>query len=120
MANFPTLKTGAIAQYPLERANSFSNAVYRFVDGGEQRIPRRGASLRRWKIALQLLDESELTALSDFFEAQGGCAGTFSFTDPWDGTVYSHCRFDSDAAVFRAAGVSRGETALVVREHLAA
>lgn len=120
MANFPVLKTGVIAQYPLERTTSYSNAVYRFVDGGEQRIPRRGASLRRWKIDLRLLDESELTALNDFFEVQGGRAGTFSFADPWDGTVHTNCRFDSDAAVFRAAGVSRGETALVVREYLAA
>ena len=117
MAAFPALKTGAVAQYPLERRVAFSTAIYRFVDGAEQRMPRYSARLHQWKINLSLLDESELTVLGEFFEAHGGRAGAFTFTDPWDGTMYSNCSFDSDQAVFAFAGVSRGETTVTVREN---
>ncbi len=117
MATFPALKTGAVAQYPLKRTTVFSTAIFRFVDGAEQRMPRYATRLHRWKIDLNLLDESEVTALGDFFAAQGGRAGVFSFTDPWDGTVYSNCSFDADEAAFTFAGVSRGGTSLTVKEN---
>jgi len=117
VATFPTLKTGAIAQYPLERKTVFSTAIFRFVDGAEQRMPRYSSRLHQWKINLSLLDESELAALGDFFEAQGGRAGVFTFTDPWDGTVYPNCSFDSDQAVFSFSGISRGEAVIAVREN---
>ena len=74
----------------------FSTQVFRFLDGSEQRFPGYGAPLRRWVIRLDLLDEAELATLEQFFEDQGGRAGTFSFTDPLDGTVYASCSFDSD------------------------
>jgi hypothetical protein len=117
VAAFPALKTGAIGQYPLERMTAFSTAIFRFLDGGEQRLPRYANRLRWWKIDLSLLDESELTALSDFFVAQGGRSGTFSFTDPWDGTVYSNCSFDADQAVFSFTAAARGETSVTVKEN---
>ena len=117
MATFPALKTGAVAQYPLERTTVFSTAIFRFVDGAEQRMPRYATRLHRWKIDLSLLDESELATLGDFFAVQGGRAGVFSFTDPWDGTVYSNCSFDADQATFTLAAASRGETVLAVKEN---
>ncbi|MEQ1886683.1 MAG: DUF2460 domain-containing protein [Bryobacteraceae bacterium] len=117
MAEFPRLKTDAIAQYPLERVTVFSNSLFRFIDGGEQRIPRYRAPMRRWRIELQLLDESEMAAIADFFELQHGRAGIFSFTDPWDGAVYPSCSFDADQAVLHSVAVSRGETALVIKEN---
>src|SRR5262249_53533703 len=90
MAAFPNLKTGAVAQYPAERTRRFSNGVHRFMDGSKQRWPLYGSALRRWAIRLSLLDEAELTTLEDFFSANR----SFSFTDPWDGTVYPNCSFD--------------------------
>ena len=33
MSDFPILKTGAVIQYPAEKATSFSTEVLRFVDG---------------------------------------------------------------------------------------
>ena len=71
--------------------------MVRFLDGSEQRFPAYGAQLRKWAIRLSLLDESELTNLEQFFESQGGRSGNFSFTDPWDGTVYPNCSFGGDS-----------------------
>jgi phage-related protein len=117
MANFPALKTGAVAQYPSDRAQNFSTQVYRFLDGSEQRFPAYGASLRRWVIRLELLDESELTALQEFFVSEGGRAGVFSFTDPFDSTVYSNCSFDADELDLSFSGVADGRTSVLIKEN---
>ncbi len=113
---FPVLKTGAVAQYGSDRAPAFSTQVFRFVDGSEQRFPGYASALHRWVIRLSLLDESELAALEGFFVSVGGRAGSFSFADPWDGAVYSACRFDADVAEFDFAEVGRGEGVLTISE----
>jgi phage-related protein len=117
MATFPALKTGAVAQYGSDRMRQFSTQVLRFVDGSEQRFPGYGAALLQWVIRLDLLDESELENLEQFFEDEGGRAGSFSFTDPWDGTVYPSCSFASDDLSLQFEGVARGKTQVVVKEN---
>ena len=117
MASFPTLKTGAVAQYPAERTRQFSTQVLRFLDGSEQRFRRYGSPLRRWTIRLELLDESELAAFGEFFAAQGGRAGTFSFVDPWDGAVYPNCSFGEDALGLEFGSQMRGRTVMTIREN---
>jgi hypothetical protein len=116
VATFPTLKTGALAQYPSDRQQNFSTQVYRFVDGSEQRFPAFGATLRRWVVRLDLLDEAELTGLQSFFESQGGRAEAFQFTDPFDGHVYSSCSFDSDVLDLTFGGEQSGRAVAVIRE----
>ncbi len=117
MASFPLLKTGAIAQYGASRTRVFSTKVVRFLDGSEQRIPEYASALRVWTIRLDLLDENELTQLEQFFAGEAGRGGQFSFTDPWDGTVYANCSFGMDdlATEFREPG--RGRVALTVKEN---
>lgn len=117
MASFPTLKTGVVAQYPTDRKPQFSTQVLRFLDGSEQRFPNYGLPLKQWSIQLDLLDESELTNLEQFFESEGGRAGTFSFTDPWDGTVYPSCSLDSDNLALGYGGPARGSTSVVVKQN---
>jgi hypothetical protein len=117
MASFPALKTGVVAQYPTDRQRSFSTQVFRFLDGSEQRFPGYGAPLRQWTIHLDLLDESELTNLEQFFASEGGRAGTFSFTDPFDGTVYASCSFGADELALNFSGPQDGKTTAVVREN---
>jgi len=97
MASFPLLKTGVEAQYPLVSQTQFATDVVQFIDGSEQRFPRYAAPLRRWTVSLNLLDEAELNATLLFFRTQRGISGTFSFTDPADGTVYSNCSLVSDS-----------------------
>ena len=117
MASFPALKTGVVAQYPSDRARRFSTKVLRFLDGSEQRFAGFGTPLRRWLIRLELLDEAELSTLEEFFVQQAGQAGTFSFTDPWDGTVYVNCSFESDVMTADYRGPGDGATSVTVKEN---
>lgn len=117
MANFPTLKTGVVAQFGSDRTRKFSTQVLRFLDGSEQRFPGYGTSLKQWVIRLDLLDESELANLEQFFEDEGGRAGSFSFTDPWDGTVYASCSFGSDELAVEFQESARGKTQVIVKEN---
>jgi hypothetical protein len=117
MATFPTLKSGAVAQYGSSRTRGFSTQVFRFLDGSEQRFQGYGAPLRRWTIRLSLLDEAELNALESFFKSQGGQAESFAFPDPWDGTVYANCSFDSAQLTTQYVGQAAGQTSLTVKEN---
>jgi len=117
VASFPALKTGVVAQYPSDRQRNFSTQVIRFLDGSEQRFAGFGTPLRRWVIRYDLLDESELGAMEAFFESQGGRAGTFSFTDPFDGTVYPSCSFDTDELDLQFDGPQQGKMQVVIREN---
>ena len=117
MASFPVLKTGAIAQYPADRTPQFSTQTYR-VSGWElsrdsQRFP---AVLQQWTIKLALLDEGELEALRAFFLSQEGRAGSFSFTDPWTGTVYANCSFGKRYAGTTTSGSDEWREAQVMVE----
>jgi len=86
---FPTLKTGAVAQYPLKRGLRFQTQAVRFMDGSLQRYRIYGTNLREWVVKLDLLDEQELGALIAFVERQGGA--TFAFTDPLTGDNVANC-----------------------------
>jgi hypothetical protein len=89
MAAFPALKTGAVAQYPIDRTVRFQTQSVRFMDGSRQRFRLYGAGLRRWKVQLDLLDETELAAVTAFLEAQG--SAVFPFTDPVTGDAAPSC-----------------------------
>lgn len=117
MASFPALKTGAVAQYPSDRTRRFSTQVLRFLDGGEQRFAGFGAPLKRWLIRLELLDETELAGLEDFFVSQSGQAGTFTFTDPWDGTVHANCSFEGDTMTADYRARDDGAASVVIKEN---
>jgi len=117
MADFPTLKTGAVMQYPCERQRDYATAVLRFVDGSEQRFPRYGRPLHRWVIPLDKLDDTEMARISEFFQTQRGRSRSFSFTDPWDNTVYPDCSVDQDELALVLTGEARGSTALTIREN---
>ena len=117
MAAFPVLKTGAVAQYPAERRVRLATVVQEFVDGSQQRFRVRGGALRRWVIQLGQLDDAELFDLEQFFEEQGGAAGVFTFTDPWDGGVYENCSLEGDEIGLEFGGIGEGRTELVVKEN---
>ena len=118
MPQFPTLKSGATAQYPLERSHDAASRVLRFLDGTEQRFVARRSPPRRWVVRLDFLDEDELTRIEDFVKANRGRAGTFSFTDPLDGGIYPTCCLNDDEATVELLAAGRGRFALVIREIL--
>jgi hypothetical protein len=97
MAQFPKLKTGAVAQYPVSRSLRFSNETARFLDSSEQRYRDFKAGRRSWTVRLNLLDDTELTEVREFFVNRRGRFETFDFEDPWTETVVPNCRFAEDA-----------------------
>src|SRR4051794_15774115 len=116
MAEFPKLKTGAVAQYPLGRETRLRNEAVRFVDGAYQRYRDSGTARRRWVIQLELLDPGELAAIEEFFLAVQGAYTPFTFTDPWDGQAYEGCRLESDEVVLAALSEMQGSTTLTVTQ----
>jgi hypothetical protein len=115
MAEFPQLKTGAFCQYPLARRERFSTEVIRFGDGAEQRYRSFKVGLREWVIGLELLTDTEMAAIESFYWANGGAAGTFEFTDPFDNVTHDTCEFD-DSVRMVFEGPSRSSTEIVLRE----
>jgi len=94
MATFPTLKTGAVAQYPLDRSSRYSTQAVQFLDGSSHRYRISGSGLRMWQLKLELLDESELAAVIAFVDAQG--SDVFAFTDPVSGATVGNCVLSGD------------------------
>ena len=117
MSNFPLLKTGAIAQYPVERSTRRRSIVLTYVDGGQQSYRDDAGGLREWVIRLKLLDEAEIAALEQFFVEQKGSFGSFSFIDPWDGAEYPNCSLASDEAAFEYEDALRCRLELTVKQN---
>lgn len=117
MSDFPTLRTGAVVQYPAQKEVRFATEVLRFVDGFEQRYRKYQTPLRRWMIRLDLLDQSELQLLREFFRVHAGAADSFMFTDPWDGTQHADCSIEGGEMAQQLMDETRGKTLLTVREN---
>src|SRR5690242_11841821 len=117
MATFPRLKTSAVAQYPANRTLRYQNQRLRFLDGTEQRYRDSAGPLHQWEIRLSQLDESEMEALEAFFAANEGAFSNFSFTDPWDGTVYANCSLSTDRFNLRSVAEMSGSASLTVVEN---
>jgi hypothetical protein len=114
--SFPRLKTGALTQYPTALELARPVETVRFLDMGRQAYVDSGDSLRRWRLRLNLLDESELAAVIEFFVAMRGSLGRFEFEDPATGEVVANCRFDDDELALSSSGEFNAQTALTVRE----
>ena len=111
---FPVLKTGAVAQYPLERGVRFSTQAVRFLDGSQQRFRLYGSGLRRWTVKLDLLDEQELGAVIAFVEAQG--RAVFAFTDPLSGTAAVKCVISGEQFEATMTSEASGQATVVIEE----
>jgi hypothetical protein len=114
MATFPVLKTGAVAQYPLDRAVRFSTQAVRFMDGSQQRFRLYGAGLRRWTLKLDLLDEQELAAVIAFVEQQG--SAIFAFTDPLTNVNVATCVIAGEQFDVTMNREMSGQTTVVIEE----
>lgn len=117
MVSFPYLKTGAVAQFPSKKNIDYSTDVLQFVDGKEQRFRSYRSHALKWIISLKDIDEGEVQNIRQFIAEQAGMNGTFSFTDPWDGTVYENCSFDSDEVVFQMLSHSSCQTEIIIRNN---
>ena len=118
MSTFPTLRTAAIAQYPLDRAGTFAGEANSFLDYSRQAYRDLISVKKTWTIALDLLDASEIAALKAFFEQQQGRNGVFAFTDPVDSSVHSTCSFADDTFTQQQSAETSNKTTLTVYEHV--
>lgn len=118
MPTFPTLRTGAITQYPLDRSASFAGEVNRFLDFSRQAYRDLGSVKKSWTIALDLLDAGEIAVLKAFFEQQQGSNGVFTFVDPVDSSVHATCSFSSDSFLQQQRSESSNAARLTVYEHV--
>ncbi len=116
MATFPVLRTGAVAQYPLEHSVRFRTDSVRFLDGSTQRFPLTGRGLRRWKIRLEALDHQELETVIDFVEQQEN--SSFTFVDPLTGTSVPNCILANESFEAAASGEVTGNATLEIEETL--
>jgi hypothetical protein len=114
MAGFPTLKTGAAAQYPLDYGVRFSTQAVRFMDGSRQIFPLYGTGLRRWTVKLDQLDEQELGEVIAFVVQQG--SAPFAFTDPATGAVASTCVISGQQLDVTMTREMDGQTTVVIEE----
>jgi hypothetical protein len=114
MATFPTLKTGAVAQYPASKVFRFQNQILRFLDGTDQRYRDSAGPLYSWQIRLDQLDETEMAEMQAFFLANQGSFASFAFTDPWSGQVYQSCSLSSDSMNIASLAEMQGSTSLTV------
>ncbi len=92
MLTFPSLDTGAVAQYPLPVSYTTPVEIIRFIDGSDQRFITRGKTLRSWHVDLSSLNENEINQLEQFFESLGGQYSVFAFPDPYSGQTVLNCR----------------------------
>ena len=106
-----------MAQYPATKSVTFRNQTVRFLDGNEQRYRDSAGPLHRWAIRLSELDETEMAAFEQFFQDNQGRLGSFSFTDPWDGTQYANCSLASDELDLSSLAEMSGKTSLTVIEN---
>src|SRR5690349_20949105 len=93
MDSFPLLSSGAVSQYPTETLLGQGIGIIQFLDGSDQRFLHTGRSLRRWRIELSLLSDTEVASLELFFKAHKGMFSPFVFTDPGMNTTVPNCRF---------------------------
>ena len=117
MALFPTLKTGATAQYPLRVTLSGRVDIVWFLDGSEQRMRNAPSFLHTWEIALEQLDEQELRSIEEFLLANEGSAETFAFTDPVSQQVYPNCSIQSDSIDLTSIAPLSGKATVTIREN---
>ena len=114
MATFPTLKTGAVAQYPLSVNTRYSTQAVQFLDGSRQTFKLYPAGLRRWTLQLDGLDEQEMDLFISFVEAQGGAP--FTFTDPVSGAAVANCVISADQMTAGMTQEASGQTQCVIEE----
>ncbi len=101
MAEFPKLKTGVVAQYPLTREIRTATRVLPFVDGTMQRYAMQ-PTRRRWRVRLEELDEGEAARVDAFARQYLLTLEPFAFEDPMDGTRYENCVLERDSVQWRA------------------
>lgn len=115
MPTFPTLRTGAVTQYPATVKTSFGNtSVVEFLDGSSQRYSAGPAPLRQWIVRLERLDAREDVLVTTFL--RNNVEGTFAFHDPFSGVIAPRCALRGPETQHTIAGELSRESTFVIEE----
>ena len=115
MPLFPTLKTGAIAQYPATVKLGFGpTQTVEFLDGSSQRYCTGPAPLRQWLVRFDLLDARESATLAEFLQRHYMSA--FAFVDPFTGTTVPRCGLQGREFVSAIHGELNNTMSVVIEE----
>lgn len=94
MAALPTIRSGAVALYPLARRARIKTRVVSFIDDTEQRW-RVAPTLASFVLTYTAINAADLATLRTFWLiTKGRFDKTWSFTI--NGTTYNYLGFDSD------------------------
>ncbi len=115
MATFPTLKTGAGAQYGFERIEDRPVTTQRFLDGRTRRFASRRA-YRGWRLKLKGLSADEARAIADFVSAHLESNAAFTFRDPWTGQEHEGCEVPAPSYRMSADGEHRFEIEVLIEQ----
>jgi hypothetical protein len=116
MTIFPTLRSGAVMQFPAPLVLSQSAAVVQFLDGEEQRFLTQGRTFRRWLIRLESLSDVEAGQIEAFFQQQYGTYSSFGFPDPFSGMLVPNCRFVDSGLTMKYQGPDSNSAEFTVQE----
>lgn len=100
MANLPTLRSGAVARYPVTQRTCALTEVIEFVNGSEQRWRKR-AKLRQFDLVYTNVNSYDLGVMLDFFISKkgpfvdNGLTNTFTVPAPL-GEPTDYCAFAQD------------------------
>lgn len=85
----------AYIAYGMGLAPAFRTTIVQTYGGHEQRNADWSTPLRRWRVPLSHMDDTERAALISFIEDRQGAFDNFLFTDPVSSTQY-RVRFADD------------------------
>jgi hypothetical protein len=79
---FPQLRSGALAQLPLRRTESYRTLQNTLPDGSSVLMTDGGFANVAWDLKFSGLSANEAQALQSLFESAAGRLNTFTFVDP--------------------------------------
>ena len=82
MLVFPQLRSGALAQLPWQRTESYRTLRNTLPDGSSVLMADSGFANVAWDLKFSGLSANEAQALQDLFESAVGRLNTFTFVDP--------------------------------------
>ncbi|GAB4406345.1 MAG: hypothetical protein OHK0021_17940 [Bryobacter sp.] len=88
---FPQLDTEVTVQLHSAKQRKVRSRTFRFLGDAVQGQQLRTGSGFRWLLRYESLNPEEASRLRQFFEMTLP-GQSFSFTDPWTGTVHANCR----------------------------
>jgi len=115
MSMFPTLKTGAGAQYGFERIEDRPVTTQRFLDGRTRRFACRRA-YRGWRLRLKGLSAHEAQAIAAFVSDHFESNAAFTFRDPWSGQEHEGCEVPASSYRVGIDGEHRFEVEIVIEQ----